>query len=258
LLIVFHSIYHFNKKYGFHCQITVSMIRCPRVCDGRAEEDRALRTAVWTTLICLLAFAAAPVAFAESSPNSVSLSLEGTYTKQDNNHVIEVTLPQAEQLSGNWIVTLNGSYEQASPEGTSQNRFIAEYDDLVEGRQYQVIAVFYGKNGEQPVDLNACFEFQAQAGSGDPIALKECNFGGSTDEADAVEVNASDADASTSEDSESEESGTLDNHKSGSTANEGGPIPETAIGTPAWITWGGHLILIGCALLGFRSRKNPS
>ncbi|MDR6225650.1 hypothetical protein [Desmospora profundinema] len=225
-----------------------------------------MRTAVWTALICLLAFTATPIAFAETSPETVSLSLKGTYATQDDKHIIEVTLPQTEQLSGNWIVTLNGSDEQSSPDGTSQNQFVTQYDDLVEGRHYQVIAVFYGKNGEQPVDLNTCFEFKAQApGSvGNPFALKECDFGGTNpDETDAVEVNATDADSTGSveaekgsENSESEESGTLDNMKSGSTAQEGGPMPETAIGIPAWMTWGGHLLLVGCALLGFQSPRN--
>ncbi|PTM56622.1 hypothetical protein [Desmospora activa] len=223
-----------------------------------------MRTAVWTALICLLTFAASPIAFAETS-DSDSLSLEGTYSTQDGKHIIEVTLPQAEQPTGNWVVTLNGSDEQASPEGTSLDQFTTQYDDLVEGRNYQVIAVFYGKDGKTPVDLNTCFEFKANAAddASEPVVLKDCGLGGGNlDETDAVEVDTTESHSTGSkdtapgdEDSELEESGILSNMMSGTTVQQGGPMPETSISSLSWFAWGGHLMLVGCALLGFRSPR---
>lgn len=222
-----------------------------------------MRTAIWTALICLLTFAASPIAFAETPSVTESLSLEGTYSTKDGKHIIEVTLPESEQPIGNWIVTLNGSEEQASPEETSLNHFTTEYDDLVEGRNYQVIAVFYGKNGETPVDLNSCFEFKARASTdeSESIALKDCGLGGGNlDETDSVDVDnpASPATGSKdqgSENSELEESGILDNMMSGNTSAQGGPIPETSIASSSWFAWGGHLLLVGCAMLGFRNPR---
>jgi hypothetical protein len=234
-----------------------------------------LRTAALTLMLLLLAFTAAPFAFAETPQETAAL--QAIYTTKDGKHQVEIALPEATQPRGSWFVTLNGSDEQSSPEDAGLKKFTAEYDDLVPGRNYQVIAVFYGKDGEQPVDLDGCFQLQARepASATDPIQLKDCGFDKIAEQAkksDAAKSagtapvddpatpsgDGNTADSGNSEQgtsSSEEETGTLHHMNSGQ-KESGGPMPDTAIDIfPALL--GLLLFLLGCALLGFRSLRQP-
>ncbi|OYD08166.1 hypothetical protein [Paludifilum halophilum] len=240
-----------------------------------------MRTAAVTVLMCLLMFTVAPAAsFAETFQDTASQNLQGSYFTQDGQHHIELQLPHADQPQGKWIVTLNGSYEQTSPEAAQMGQFSVNYDDLVDGRNYQVIAVFYGKNGDQPVDLNNCFQFEAKKPTSEldnQVKLQRCGFAekavsseksdssSSVDEAIHPDGDDSQSDreetGKTPENEESqtgdgitdkEEAGSLQNlDSSQSKSEEGGELPETASPSTshAWI--GLQLFLLGCALLGF-------
>lgn len=224
----------------------------------------------------LLAFTAAPFAFAETPQENASL--QAVYYVKDGKHQVEVALSGATQPKGNWIVTLNGSDEQSSPDDAGLQAFTSEYDDLTPGRNYQVIAVFYGNNGGQPVDLDGCFQFQAQepdSAMGDRVQLKDCGFNEIAEKAqksdaakaagtapvddpagpsgDGNDGNTGNSEQGTS--SDEEESGTLFNMNSGQ-KGPGGPMPETATDT-SWASIGLQIFLLGCALLGFRPAPHP-
>ena len=137
--------------------------------------------------------------------------------------------------------------------------------------------MFYGKDGEQPVDLDGCFQLQARepASATDPIQLKDCGFDKIAEQAkksDAAKSagtapvddpatpsgDGNTADSGNSEQgtsSSEEETGTLHHMNSGQ-KESGGPMPDTAIDIfPALL--GLLLFLLGCALLGFRSLRQP-
>ncbi len=221
-------------------------------------------------MILLLTFTAAPFAFAETPQENTAL--QAVYTVKDGKHQVEVSLPEGTQPLGSWFTTLNGSDEQSSPEDAGLKKFTAEYDDLVPGRNYQIIAVFYGKDGEQPVDLNGCFQLEAQDADSatDPIQLKDCGFDEIAEQAKKSEA-AQNAGTAPTDDpatpsgdgntdnsgtsSDEEETGTLQQMNS-SQKESGGPMPETGVdASPAQL--GLQLFLLGCALLGFRSLRQP-
>ncbi|SMO65233.1 hypothetical protein [Melghirimyces algeriensis] len=165
-----------------------------------------MRTAALTLIVFLLTFTVAPAAFAETSQETAASSLEAVYYTKDNKHLLEVTLPGATQLKGNWVVTLNGSYEQRSAEDAEMNTFVAEYEDLNSERSYQVNAVFYGKNGAEPIDLDACFQLENPATTtSKPVQLKDCGLNEVAEK--AKKSNAETKDSKNTEDGNSQNSG---------------------------------------------------
>lgn len=227
-----------------------------------------MRTAALTLTFLLLAFSVAPAAFAESSQDASSLN--AVYYVKDGKHFVDVTLEGAEKPQGNWIITLNGSNEITSPEGVQTETFTAKYDDLQVGKSYQLIAVFYGKDGSQPVDVNRCYQLNAkdpQQSTGEKVELKDCGFqetveklknSDTVDKEDEVtdsvnpsnEEKASDNENKQEAPQQEEESSTLFHRNSGNKA-DGGPMPDTSF--PYSLSMiGSQLLLLGCALLGFR------
>ncbi|MFC4077510.1 hypothetical protein [Salinithrix halophila] len=236
-----------------------------------------MRTAALALLIGLLTFTAAPSAFAETPETQ----LQGSYFTKDGKHYVEVALPNADHPQGNWIVTLNGSNEQVSPEGSQSEQFTSNYDDLIEGRNYQVIAVWYGKNGGTNADLSACFQFTAKdpaSNKGEKVQLRDCGFkpapapkdsgqnlpaaddsnasAGQNPQTDAASDKPTEdgktPDASVEQKADSpskEETGSLFNLNSAS--KEGGKLPDTTL-SGSWATAGLQLVVTGFALLGFR------
>ncbi|PTX59616.1 hypothetical protein C8P63_11151 [Melghirimyces profundicolus] len=234
-----------------------------------------MRTAALTLMLFVLALITAPAAFAESSRENAASSMNAVYYTKGDKHVVEVALPEATHPQGTWVLTLNGSQEQSSPESAGAKKFTAEYEDLVPGRNYQLIAVFYGKDGSRSIDLDGCFQFQPAETQSDSnkVPLKDCGFAevvnklkksgetagkAASGEDDAVlpsadegKGNAENPEKSTKKAPEQEEeSGTLENLNSGQ-KEKGGPMPDTSADTfPAAL--GLHLILLGFALFGFQ------
>lgn len=233
---------------------------------GYIRRKRELRTTVIAVLTCLLVFTVAPAAsFAETSQETAPENLQASYYTKDDKHFVEVQLSQAEQPEGNWIVTLNGSNEQSSPEGSQLDKYTTDYDDLIKGRNYQVIAVFYGQNGDKPIDLNACFQFEAKqptSGLDNQVQLKSCGFEGipapsepvssefdSVDESEDLGKKPEGEEPQRSKSTDKEETGSLEHLNS--TQKQGGEMPQTALPISGAFV-GAQLIGMGCVVLGNR------
>ncbi|SFS32248.1 hypothetical protein [Marininema halotolerans] len=224
-----------------------------------------MRTATLALIMCFFAFIAAPSAFADNSTEPNQQPIQAIYSLENGQHHVQVTLPHAVNPQGNWILTLNGSDEQSSPDASPLRAFTANYNDLVPGRTYQVIAVWYGKNNGQAMDLNSCFQFQAEdpaTHKGTPTKLVDCGFKNPTSSADTTDQPPSkfspekkdpgttlDAPEKTKATDSEEQSNQLDNLNSAS--KEGGKLPHTTVPAP-WGSAGIQLILVGCALMGRR------
>ncbi|SDW46470.1 hypothetical protein SAMN05444487_103227 [Marininema mesophilum] len=212
-----------------------------------------MRTTALALIMCLFAFMVAPSAFADNSSETNQQPLEGTYSIKDGQHRVQVTLPHAVNPQGSWIVTLNGSDEQMSQEGSRLRQFTSNYKDLIPGREYQVIAVWYGKNNGQAMDLDTCFQFKAEdptTKEGKTIKMVDCGFNSSPKETSTSPEKESNSTPNAPEKekatSAKEESSKLQNLNSASKED-----PQASVPSP-WGSTGIQLILVGCALMGRR------
>jgi hypothetical protein len=243
-----------------------------------------LRSAALAVLMCLFVFTVAPIAHAETTDTITQTTdkvsetadkalpteklqepqLQGEYFTKGGKHYVQVKLNPSKSPRGTWIITLNGSDEQASPENAQLNQFTAKYDDLVPGRNYQLIAVFYGKDGERAVDVNTCYNFTAKKptqGMDNRVPLQDCGLVAKAKELKKQTLDTVNGDKSDggkilnggekgTAPSGTEESGSFFHFNSGK--QEGGPMPDTAAPSPAWMSLGAQMLLVGAALLGFR------